>query len=170
MLTQYKVLQLNKRFKWVYVVFFQLNIAIAIFYEKHMNFIYSADQTFWIIRIINVYRAEPTCYRTYYSYASSGWAFWYIVLRVMLLTYTWAMIRFSNCGGLSGMTSSSSQNWFDSCHYMAAILLIVTKSSLTNIFYFTWPYGHVVIHCEHIISRFRFHNTNHQITIPRKNK
>ena len=28
---------------------------------------------------------------------------WYIVLRVMLLTYTRAMIQFSNCGGLSRM-------------------------------------------------------------------
>ena len=30
-------------------------------------------------------------------------AFWYIILRVMLLTYIRAMIRFSNCGGLSRM-------------------------------------------------------------------
>ena len=30
-------------------------------------------------------------------------AFWYIVLHVMLLTYTRAMIRFSNFGGLSRM-------------------------------------------------------------------
>ena len=30
-------------------------------------------------------------------------AFWYIVLRIMLLTYTRAMIRFSRCDGLSRM-------------------------------------------------------------------
>ena len=35
--------------------------------------------------------------------AKQNGAFWYIVLRVMLLTYTRAMIRFSNCGGLSRM-------------------------------------------------------------------
>ena len=61
-----------------------------------------------MIRIIDFNRAEPTCYRTNFPYASFGWqngAFWYIVLRVMLLTYTRAMIRLSNCGGLSRMVN-----------------------------------------------------------------
>ena len=52
-------------------------------------------------------RAEPTCYRTIFPCASSGLqngAFRYIVLRVMLLTYIRAMIRSSNCGGLSRMS------------------------------------------------------------------
>ena len=34
---------------------------------------------------------------------NTKWSFLVIVLRVMLLTYTQAMIRFSNCGGLSRM-------------------------------------------------------------------
>ena len=77
--------------------------AIAIFYEEK-NFIYPADTTFRIIRIIDFNRAEPTCYRTNFHCAISGeqnGAFWYIVLRIMLLTYTRAMIGFSNCGRLS---------------------------------------------------------------------
>ena len=64
----------------------------------------------WIIRIIDFNRAEPTCYRTNFPYAISGLqngSFWYmyIVLRVMLLihVHTRAMLRFSNCGGLSRM-------------------------------------------------------------------
>ena len=68
---------------------------IAIFYE-----------TFRIIKIINFNRAEPTCYKTYFPYASSGLqngAFRYIILRVMHLTYTRSMIQFSNRGGLSQM-------------------------------------------------------------------
>ena len=54
-------------------------------------------------------RAEPTWYRTNFHCAISGeqnGAFWYIVLRIMLLTYTQAMIQISNCGGLSRMGGS----------------------------------------------------------------
>ena len=46
--------------------------ARKIFYLKNLNFIYSVDKTFWIIRIIDVNRAEPTCYSTNFPYASSG--------------------------------------------------------------------------------------------------
>ena len=80
--------------------------AIAIFYGEKINFIYLADKIFRIIRIIDFNRAEPTCYRTYFHCPISGeqnGAFWYIVLRIMLLTYNRAMIWFSNCGGLSRM-------------------------------------------------------------------
>ena len=49
-------------------------------------------------------RAEPTCYRTKFSYFSSSkqnGACLYIVLCVVRLTYTRGLIRFSNCAGLS---------------------------------------------------------------------
>ena len=49
-------------------------------------------------------RVEPTCYITYFPYASSGQqngAFPYIVLRVMRLRYTLGLILFSNCAGIS---------------------------------------------------------------------
>ena len=59
--------------------------------EKNpINFIYSID------RIMDFNRAEPTCYRTNFPYASSdlqNGAFSYIVLRVMRLTYTRGLIR-----------------------------------------------------------------------------
>ena len=73
---------------------------------KKINFIYPADKTFRIIRIIDFKRAEPTCYRTNFHYAISGeqnGEFWYILLRIMLLTYSQAMTRFSNCGGVCRM-------------------------------------------------------------------
>ena len=79
--------------------------------NNNINFIDSAGLTFWIIRIFDFNRAEPTCHRTNFPYASSGYqngAFWYIVLRIMLLTYTRAMIRFSNCCGLSQMDETVS--------------------------------------------------------------
>ena len=41
-------------------------------------------------------RPEPTCYSTYFPLAKE-----YIALRVMRLTYTRGLIRFSNCAGLS---------------------------------------------------------------------
>ena len=60
--------------------------------------------------------AEPTCYRTTSAYASSSkqnGAFWYIVLRVMLLIYTRGMIRFLNCDRLSQMIYGSAHEIFD---------------------------------------------------------
>ena len=39
---------------------------------KKINFIYPADKTFRIIRIIDFNRAEPTCYRTNFHCAISG--------------------------------------------------------------------------------------------------
>ena len=69
--------------------------AIVIFYGKKINFIYPADKTFQIIRIIEFNRAEPTCYRTNFHCPVSdeqNGAFWYIVLRIILLTYSRAMI------------------------------------------------------------------------------
>ena len=74
------------------------------------KFIYPADTNFGIIRIIDFYRAEPTFYITNFHCAISGeqnGAFLYKVLRIMLLTYTRAMIRISNCGGLSLMVGQS---------------------------------------------------------------
>ena len=71
---------------------------------EKINFIYPADKTFQIIRIFDFNRVEPACYRTYFHCPISGEqnrAFWYIVLRKMLLTYTRAMIQCSNCGRLS---------------------------------------------------------------------
>ena len=64
--------------------------------------------TILIIRIVDFNRAEPAYYKTNFLCAISGenGAFWYIVLRIMLLTYTRAKIRFSNRGGLSQMGSS----------------------------------------------------------------
>ena len=79
--------------------------ALAIFYGK-IHFIYPADKTFPIIRIIDFSSAEPACYRTNFHCAISGeqnGAFSYIVLRIMLLTYSPAMIQFSNCGGVCRM-------------------------------------------------------------------
>ena len=70
------------------------------------NFIYPADKTFRIIRVIDFNRAEPTCYRTDFHCAISGeqnGAFWYIVQRIMLLSHSRAMIRFSNGGGACRM-------------------------------------------------------------------
>ena len=64
---------------------------------------------FRIIRIIDFNRAEPACYRTNFHCAISceqNGAFWYILLRVMLLTYIRAMICFSNCGNLIKTRSS----------------------------------------------------------------
>ena len=80
--------------------------AMPIFMGKIINFIYPANKTFRIIRINDFNRAEPTCYRTNFHCAipsEQNGGFWYIVLRIMLLTYTRAMIGLSNCGGLSGM-------------------------------------------------------------------
>ena len=49
------------------------HIAIAIYFnEKHLNFIYSGDKTFWVIRIMDFNRIELTCYSTNFPYASSG--------------------------------------------------------------------------------------------------
>ena len=53
----------TKGYKWS-LYFFNI--------EKYINFIYSADLIFRIIRIINFNRAEPTCYITNFPYASSG--------------------------------------------------------------------------------------------------
>ena len=58
---------------------------------EKVNFIYPADKAFRIFGIIDFNRAEPTCHRTNFHCAISGeqnGAFWYIVLRIMLLTYT----------------------------------------------------------------------------------
>ena len=55
------------------------------------NFIYPADKTFRIIRIINFNTAEPTYYRTNFHCAISGeqnGAFWHIVQGKMLPTNT----------------------------------------------------------------------------------
>ena len=71
-----------------------------------LTFIYPADKAFRIIRTFDFKRAESTCYRTNFTApfpATKMEHFWYIVLRKMLLTYTRAMIRFSNCGRLSWM-------------------------------------------------------------------
>ena len=62
---------------------------------ERINFIYPADQTFRIIRLIDFNRAEPTCFRTNFNcaiYGEQNGAFWYIVLHIMLLTYTQAII------------------------------------------------------------------------------
>ena len=52
--------------------------AKTMFYLKK-TLIYSADKTFQIIRIINLNRAEPTCYRTtdfhYASFGRTKWSF-----------------------------------------------------------------------------------------------
>ena len=56
---------------------------LYIYWGKKHNFIYSADKTFWIIRIIDFNRAEPACYRTSFHCAILGeqnGAFWYILL------------------------------------------------------------------------------------------
>ena len=66
-----------------------------------------------MIRMIDFNTAEPTCYRTKFRYSSSGQqngAFWYIVLRVMLLIYTQDIIQFSNCDRLSLMTQVDDTN------------------------------------------------------------
>ena len=65
--------------------------TLAIFYWKNLNFIYSVDIIFQIIRI-NFNRTEPSCYRTNFSNASSAEqniAFSYIIL---CFTYTRGMI------------------------------------------------------------------------------
>ena len=70
------------------------------------NLIYPADKTFRIIRIFDFNRAQQTCYLNHFHCAISGeqnGACWCIVLRIMLLTYIRAMIRFSNSGRHSRM-------------------------------------------------------------------
>ena len=42
------------------------------YFMEKINFIYSADKTFRIIRIIDFNRTEPTCYRTYFHCTVSG--------------------------------------------------------------------------------------------------
>ena len=92
-------------------------------------FIYPADKAFRIIRIMDFNCAEPTRYRTHFHCAISGQqngAFWYIVLRIMLLTYSRAMIRFSNCDGVCRMLraitpkrpSPQRANMFQKARYM----------------------------------------------------
>ena len=62
--------------------------AIAIFFGKK-----STSFILLIIRIIDFNRAEPTCYRTnFHCVGEQNGAFWYIVIRIRLLTYTRAMI------------------------------------------------------------------------------
>ena len=66
--------------------------------KKHLNFINFSDY--------QNNRAEPTCYRTNFHTpvpANKMEVFWYIALRIMLLAYIRAMMRFSNCDGLSRM-------------------------------------------------------------------
>ena len=86
---------------------YDFSMKLAIFnWNIHKLHLSLLIKLFWIIRIIDFNRTEPTCYRTIFPYTSSGTqngAFWYIVLRVMLLMYTWGMIWFSNCDGLSRM-------------------------------------------------------------------
>ena len=65
--------------------------------EKNINFIYSADLTFRIIRIIEFNRAEPTCYRTNFLYASSGSQKWSFVVHS---TTTISVIMSTHCGPL----------------------------------------------------------------------
>ena len=67
---------------------------------------YSADETFRIIRIIEFNRTEPTCYRTIFQFANSGLrnvACWYIQCSTTRIIYTRGIIQFSNCDGLSRM-------------------------------------------------------------------
>ena len=45
---------------------------IVIIIEKYINFIYSDDSTFQVIRKMDFIRAELTCYRTNFLYSSSG--------------------------------------------------------------------------------------------------
>ena len=42
------------------------------FYWKNISFIYSADKMFRVIKIMDFNRADHTCYRTNFPYASSG--------------------------------------------------------------------------------------------------
>ena len=107
-LTSQKPCQHNNKFEWLQhstINVIKRRCFRDILWKKK-NFNYPADKTFWLIRITDFNRAEPTCYWTNFHCAISGeqnGAFWYIVLHIMLLTYTWAMIWFSNCGGLSRM-------------------------------------------------------------------
>ena len=54
-------LQQHKWFKWS-LCFFSIKYRHSDILLKKINFIYSADSTFRIIRIIDFNRAEPTCY------------------------------------------------------------------------------------------------------------
>ena len=108
-------MQQNKRLKWC-LCFFSIKYRYSDIKLKKLKF-----HSCWFNfsdNNKNRNRAEPTCYWTNFPYASFGWqngAFWYIVLRVMLLTCTRAMIRFSNCGGLSECHNMTQPTWQNEC-------------------------------------------------------